>query len=119
IIKHNDHPENCRLSTFEKVYNPDGTEASDNHHLAKVITCDLHTYDGAQYPDLETIDGLGNVVNLEGEYGLIKWISNVYSDNTGNFSEGEAAEGIPVKIAGFFKNIFLHIVHLFQSMLGL
>lgn len=119
ICEFNDHPENCRLSSFGTVYNPDGTKSSDNHHLAGVITYDLHMLDNSNFEDMTTVDGLGNTVNLNAPNGLIKWISSVHS----NFKAGQGSEGSSVspikKVVEIFRNIILQIVHIVQAILGL
>ena len=121
IKKYNHNVPNCRLSTFGTVYNPDGTKSSDNHHLAGVITYDLHTHNEENYPELETIDGNGNIVDLTPPNGLIKWISNTYSDYDGTPSDGdgEMFYSLFERIISSIRNFFFHIVHIIQVMLGL
>ncbi len=117
----NDHPENCRLSSFTEVYNPDGSSSSDNHHLAGVITYDLHTHDEGLYPSVETVDGLGNTVDLTSPNGLISWLSSIHSDFTGTAESDPPGiiETIFAHIKSFFSNILLFFVHIFQEILGL
>lgn len=121
ILRTNKNVANCRLSTFGTVYNPDGTKSSDNHHLASVITYDLHTHDEGSYPELETIDGNGNVVDLTSPNGLIKWISNTYSDYDGSPAEGmgEIDYTFFEKLFASIRNGVFHIVHIIQVILGL
>ena len=122
IVEYNDNPQNCRLSTFQKVYKPDGEPASDNHHLATVITYDLHTTDEGLYPELETIDGLGNVLDLTSPNGIITWISSIHSGNSGEASEGGTGNlkyNFLTKIANFLQNKLYYVVHLVQTALGL
>ena len=119
ICKYNDHPENCRLSTFGTVYNPDGSKSSDNHHLAGVITYDLHTLEDAPYPEMTTEDGLGNEVNTASPNGLIKWISSVHSDFAGVKESPEKNVNIFEYIIQIFRNFILEIVHIVQMILGL
>lgn len=119
ICRHNDHPENCRLSTFGTVYNPDGTKSSDNHHLANVITFDLHTLSDGPYPEMITEDGLGNEVDTTSPNGLIKWISTVHSDFTGKAESPERNVNIFEYIIQIFRNFLLQIVHIVQVILGL
>lgn len=119
ICKYNDHPENCRLSTFGTVYNPDGTKSSDNHHLANVITFDLHTLKDEPYPEMITEDGLGNEVDTASPNGLIKWISSVHSDFTGIAESPERNVNFFEEIIQFFRNGLLQVVHIVQVILGL
>lgn len=119
ICKYNDHPENCRLSSLGTVYNPDGTKSSDNHHLAKVITNDLHTLGEGLYPEMTTVDGSGNTVNLASPNGLIKWISSTHSDFDGNRQSQPKDVNFFVKIIEALRNFGLEIVHIVQVILGL
>ena len=121
VCKSNSNPENCRLSSFSEVTEPGGNSASDNHHLAKVVTYDLHMLDGGTYPNVTTENGKGEEVKLEGKEGLISWMNSVSSDFDG--TPGEASGNISVSfftyIVAFFRNIGLKIVNIFQRMLGL
>lgn len=121
IVETNDHPENCRLSSFSTVYNPDGKKSSDNHHLANVITYDLHTHDEGIYPDVETVDGLGNVVDLTSPNGLISWISSIHSDYDGTPASGTGEFFMTIfsHIIHFLRNGMLFGVHIIQEILGL
>ncbi|MCQ2479246.1 MAG: prolyl oligopeptidase family serine peptidase [Clostridia bacterium] len=119
ICKYNDNPENCRLSTFGKVYKPDGKRSSDNHHLASVITYDLHTLNDEPYPEMTTQNGLGEDVDLAVPEGLISWISSVHSDFTGESTSPKKPANILEIIVQFFRNIILELVHIFQFILGL
>lgn len=119
IKRYNDNPANCRLSTIGTVYNPDGKKSSDNHHLANVITYDLHTMDNGLYPNMETVDGLGNTVNMKAPNGLIKWISSVHSDFTGNQESASNHVNIFEKVIEIFRNMMLEVVHVVQMILGL
>lgn len=117
----NENKGNCRLSTFSSVTNPDGGLSSDNHHLAGVITYDLHTLSDGKYPYLETVDGNGNTVDLTPPAGLIKWISNTYSnyDGTPSTEKTSIIEGIINFFVSAGRNFMLFFVHIFQEILGL
>ena len=121
VCKSNSNPEKCRLSSFSAVTEPAGNSASDNHHLAKVVTYDLHMLDGSTYPDVVTENGLGKEVKLEGSEGLISWMNSVSSDFDG--TPGEESGNISVNffthILAFFRNLGLKVVNIFQRLLGL
>ena len=119
ICKYNDHPENCRLSSLGTVYNPDGSKSSDNHHLAKVITFDMHTLNGGLYPEMTTVNGAGKTVDLTSPKGLIKWISAIHSDFDGNRESDSVRVNPFIKVIEAFRNIGLEIVHIVQVILGL
>lgn len=119
VCRTNAHPENCRLSSFGTVYLPNGSRSSDNHHLAGVITYDLHTLSDGLYPEMTTENGLGQTVDLTAPNGLIRWISTVRSDFTGVAESSASSVNIVTKIVEAIRNFFLEIVHLVQMLLGL
>ncbi len=121
VCKNNSNPENCRLSAFTSVKEPAGNSASDNHHLAKTVTFDLHMLDGSTYPNVSHEDGNGNSITLEGSEGMISWINGVSSDYNGE--AGNDSGNINVNgFTNFFdaiRNFFLKIVNMFQRLFGL
>lgn len=121
VKKYNAHPENCRLTSIENVVEPAGNSASDNHHMAKVITYDFHMLDGSAYPDAVTVDGNGETVSLESPNGIIYWMNSVSSDYDG---EPGVDTSNPVMdfieyILNIFRNLGLKVVNIFQRLLGL
>lgn len=121
VLKHNSQPQNCRLSSFENVVEPAGGSASDNHHMAKVVTYDLHMLDGSTYPNVTTIDGNGLKVNLISPNGMISWMNGLSSDFDGITSEGTGNIDVSIfdSIFGIFRNFILKIVNIIQKILGL
>lgn len=121
VCEYNKHPENCRLSAFSKVIEPAGGAASDNHHLAKVVTYDLHMLDGSTYPNVTTKDGNGNTLDLSGNNGMISWMNAVTSDYVGNAGSGSGnvnVNGITYAL-NIVRNFLLKIVNIFQRIFGL
>ncbi len=120
VCEYNAHPENCRLSSFSNVTEPAGNSASDNHHMAKVVTYDMHMLDGSTYPDVTHEDGNGNELSLVSPNGMIQWMNSVSSDFDGN---GEIADdfevSLPAEILNYIRNLILKIVNIFQRILGL
>lgn len=121
VVKHNSHPENCRLSSFENVVEPAGASASDNHHMAKVVTYDFHMLDGSTYPNVTTKDGNGNTVSLVSPNGMIKWMNSLSSSYEGNAADGSGNVNVSVfdSIFGVFRNFVLKLVNIVQRILGL
>ncbi len=121
VIKHNNNPQNCRLSSFDNVVEPAGASASDNHHMAKVVTYDLHMLDGSTYPNVTTINGSGLKVNLISPNGMIEWMNGLSSSFEGDASEGTGNVNVSIfdTFIGFFRNFILKIVNIFQRILGL
>ena len=121
VCANNNDPASCRLTTLGNVKEPAGSGASDNHHMAKVVTFDLHMMDGSKYYDSETKDGKGNVLNLTSPNGMISWMNSVSSSYGGE--EGDGSGNINVSgLTNFFdviRNFFLKIVNIFQRLFGL
>ncbi len=121
ICKYNNAPENCRFSTFASVKEPSGASASDNHHMAKVITFDLHMLDGSAYPNVTHTDGNGNSIELNSPDGMISWMNTLQSDYQGEQGSGSGNTNVS-GITDFFnaiRNFFLKIVNIFQRLFGL
>lgn len=121
VLKNNNKPANCRLSSFENVVEPAGASASDNHHMAKVVTYDFHMLDGSTYPNVRTIDGNKKEVKLVSPNGMISWMNDLESNFNGEASEGTGNTNVsPLdSFLGIFRNFFLKIVNIFQRILGL
>ncbi len=121
VKAYNSNPANCRLSSLTNVIEPSGNSASDNHHLAKVITYDFHMLDGSTYPNVTTVDGNGNTVNLESPNGLIYWMNSVSSSFDGKAGTGTGKQTITIidDIINFLRNYVLKVVNIFQRLLGL
>lgn len=121
VIKHNAQPQKCRLSTFTDVVEPAGASASDNHHMAKVVTYDMHMLDGSTYPNVTTIDGNGLKVNLISPEGMISWMNSLESEFDGNEADGTGNVDVNIfdSIFGVFRNLILKLVNIVQRILGL
>lgn len=121
VVKYNAHPENCRLSSFDKVTEPAGNSASDNHHMAKVVTYDFHMLDGSTYPNVTTVNGNGQKVSLVSPNGIISWMNSLSSEFDGSAGDGSGNVNVSVfdTIFGVIRNFFLKIVNIFQRILGL
>ena len=121
VCSYNSNPASCRLSSLDNVVEPAGNSASDNHHLAKVITYDFHMLDGSTYPNTVTVDGNGNTLNLESPNGIIYWMNSVSSsyDGTPGNGTGKMTVTFINDIINFFRNYVLKVVNIFQRLLGL
>ena len=121
VCKYNKHPENCRLTSISSVVEPAGSSASDNHHMAKVVTYDLHMLDGSTYPNATTKDGRGNTVNLNSPNGLIHWMNGIVSAYEGAAGDGSGNTNVNIltQALSLIRNFFLKIVNIFQRIFGL
>lgn len=54
ICKYNANAANCRLSSYSKVVNPDGSRGDSNHRLYTTLMYDLYMEDGSVYPNVKT-----------------------------------------------------------------
>ena len=121
VCDNNNNPEKCRLTSFSTVREPDGGKASDNHHMAKTVTFDMHMLDGSAYSDVAHVNGLGEEITLESPDGMIYWmnsISSAYGGESGDGS-GNISVNIFTNIGDAIRNFFLKIVNLFQRLFGL
>lgn len=121
VCKYNQHPENCRLTSLTNVVEPAGGSASDNHHMAKVVTYDLHMLNGSTYPNATTIDGNGNTISLVSPNGMIKWMNGIRSAYGGSSGSGSGNVNVNVitDMLNMIRNLFLKIVNIFQRLFGL
>ncbi len=121
VCAYNKHPENCRLTSLGSVVEPAGSSASDNHHMAKVVTYDLHMLDGSTYPNATTVDGNGNTLSLVSPNGLIYWMNSVSSSYGGDEGDGSGNVNVNVltQALSVIRNFFLKIVNIFQRLFGL
>lgn len=121
VCKYNNNLADCRFSSFTNVTEPDGSKASDNHHMAKVITYDFHKFDGSTYPNVTHVDGNGNSITLNSPNGIIYWMNGLSSSYGGDSGSGTGNTNVSV-LDDFFnmiRNFFLKIVNLFQRLFGL
>ncbi len=121
VVKYNDNPAMCRLTSFSSVREPSGSGASDNHHMAKVVTYDLHMLDGSIYPDVTHESGTGESLTLKSPDGMIYWMNSLSSSYGGQKGEGSGninVNGI-TNVFDAIRNFFLKIVNLFQRLFGL
>lgn len=119
ICKYNSNPENCRLSRFGTVLNPDGSKGDSNHRLYTTISHDFFTLDGSPYPNVTTTDGNGETVSFEYSEGMISWMCGIHSsfDATpaGNRSEISSFDYIYISV----RNVVFKIANFFQKLVGL
>lgn len=118
ICKYNSNPENCRLSSFDTVRNPDGSKGDSNHRLYTTIMYDFFTVDGGVYPEVTTVNGNDETVKIENPNGIISWMCNTHSSFDGIASDDEASVSIIEYIFIPLRNLMLKIANLFQKMLG-
>ena len=118
VLQYNDNPSKCRLTTFTDVVDPSGAATAGNHHMATVVTYDLHTLKGGIYPNATTIDGNGNVITLKSPNGIISWL-NTLSSSFNGVSEGGTGNTTVTPLNGvlsIFRNLILKIVNIFQRI---
>lgn len=72
--------ENCRLSTLTDVREPDGSLAPSAHYSWIAVCNDMFSSTNGDYPDMTTVNGLGETVTLTYPDGMISWLSQFSSD---------------------------------------
>ncbi len=106
-------PEECRMSTFDKIYRPDGSLREDEVHNTWDPVCyDLFMNNGEQYLDMVTVDGNGNIIELEYPDGMIKWLSRQSLDNR-NYEEQE--QNMFQKILAVILNFIKKLMSIFSA----
>lgn len=118
ISKLNSNPENCRLSSFGTVINPDGTKADSNHRLYATISYDFLTVDGKPYPNVETTDGTGKIISFKNGEGIISWMSEIHSSFSADDSQNTTELGSLQLIIIRFRNIIMKMANVIQKLLG-
>ena len=118
ICEYNSNPENCRFSSFGKVVNPDGSKGDSSHRLYTTISYDLFMVDGSVYPNVTTINGNSEIVNLENSKGIISWMCNTHSSFDGTPSKKDTFIDTATAFLIPFRNIVFKIANLFQRLLG-
>lgn len=83
IIAANNTPELCRFSTLSSVRYPDGSKTSSAHHAWFAVNYDMFSIENGDYPDMSTVNGLGETVTLTHPNGMISWLSQFTSDYDG------------------------------------
>lgn len=130
IVATNNNPGLCRFSTLSSVRYPDGTKTSSAHHAWFAANYDMFSVDNGDYPDMSTVNGLGEDVVLTYPEGMISWLSQFTSDydgtpatdsgnipvdeNTSNLFSFDTIRNIINKIKAFFESI----LEMFRSFLG-
>ncbi len=117
ICEYNSNPANCRLSSFSKVVNPDGTKGDSNHRLFTTIMYDFFMEDGSVYKNVTTTNGKGETVTFEDAKGIIWWMQNTHSSFDGGVSD-DADVSIISYLFIPIRNAMLKIANLFQRLFG-
>ncbi len=88
IVAASNVPELCRFSTLTKVCFEDGSRTDSSHHSWFAVNHDMFSAENGDYPNLTTVNGLGEEIKLKYPDGMISWLSQHTSDYDGTASEG-------------------------------
>ncbi|MBQ8783479.1 MAG: prolyl oligopeptidase family serine peptidase [Clostridia bacterium] len=88
IVASSNVPEECRFSTLSTVRYPDGKRTSSSHHAWFAVNYDMFAIDNGAYPDMTTVNGLGEEVTLTYPKGMISWLTAHTSDFDGSAGIG-------------------------------
>lgn len=119
ICEYSSRPEDCRLSTFRTVLNPDGSKGDSNHRLYTTISYDFFTVNGSPYPNVKTTDGNGNIISFEFSEGMISWMSGVHSSFDASPAENRTNVSSLDYLYIHMRNIVFKVANFFQRMAGL
>ena len=107
--------EDCRFSTLTKVCYANGDKTASAHHAWFAVNYDMFSVENGDYPNMSTVNGLGEEVKLEYPDGMISWLSQFTSDydgtpieGMGNLEGGKNTDGMVYfeSIGDFFKVLF-------------
>lgn len=119
ICKYSARPEDCRLSKFGKVLNPDGSKGDSSHRLYTTISHDFFMLDNSPYPNVTTTDANGNTVNFEYSEGMISWMSDVHSSFDSTPAENRTVLTSFDYMSINIRNIVFKVANFFQRLAGL
>ncbi len=125
IITSSNNPADCRFSTLSTVRYPDGSRTTSSHHAWFSVNYDMFAIDNGDYPDMTTVNGLGEEVKLTYPDGMISWLDAHTSDydgakgiGTGNIKDGDNTDLLLTAetISFFFENLFETIRTAFENL---
>lgn len=127
IVENSNVASDCRLSTLNKVKYADGTNTSSGHHAWFAVNNDMFSAENGDYPEMSTVNGLGETVTLTYPEGMISWLSQFSSDFDG--TPAEDTGNIPVTeethnlfsidtIVEFFKTVMDFFRKIMDMMFG-
>ena len=126
IIAEHNNPELCRFSTLSTVRYPDGKKTVSSHHAWFSVNYDMFSTENGDYPDMSTVNGLGEKVVLTYPDGMISWLSQFTSDydgtpatDSGNITVDEKSAFEMIKfffdqVFDFFRNIMKWLTSFFK-----
>ncbi len=115
--------EDCRFSTLTKVCYANGEKTSSSHHAWFSVNYDMFSIENGDYPNMSTVNGLGEEVTLTYPDGMISWLSQFTSDfdgtpieGMGNLEGGKNTDGMLYfdSICDFFDALFNAIKMVFS-----
>lgn len=117
----NNRPADCRFSTLSPVRYPDGEKTSSAHHAWFAVNYDMFSVENGDYPDMTTVNGLGEDVKLTYPEGMIAWLSQFTSDFDGSAATDtgnrDTVARNPINlIVVFFNRILDFFRQLFEQM---
>ena len=114
----NNRPADCRFSTLSPVCYPDGTKTSSAHHAWFSVTFDMFSVDNGDYPNMSTVNGLGETVTLTYPDGMISWLSQFTSDYDGTPATNSGNMGTAIRNPiNAFVTFFNKIIDFFRSII--
>ena len=75
--------------------------------------------DNSPYPNVETTDGNGNVINFEFSQGMITWMSGIHSSFDASPAENRTDINAFEYMSISIRNIVFKVANFFQRLMGL
>ncbi len=123
VVQTTQVPEKCRLSTLEKVCEPDGSLAPTQHYSWEAVTNDMFSSTNGDYPYMKTVSATGEEIELTYPNGLISWLegfSSEYTAEDAGLSDTENGGSINLfaRLKGIFVAIYIFFRNLFRPITG-
>ncbi len=122
IVKNSNVASDCRFSTLNKVKYADGTNTSSAHHAWFAVNNDMFSAENGDYPEMSTVNGLGEAVVLTYPEGMISWLSQFSSDFDGTPATDSGNIPVTEKTHNLFSidtivEFFRTIINLFKKIM--
>lgn len=116
-------PESCRLSTLERVCEPDGSLAPTAHYSWEAVTNDMFSSTNGDYPYMKTVSATGESIQLTYPDGLISWLDRFSSEYTSEDASSsdlndEGSISFLARLKGAFMVIYIFFRNLFRPITG-
>ena len=116
----------CRFSTLSQVKYADGQKTESAHFAWFAVNNDMFSAENGDYPDMSTVNGLGENVILTFPNGMISWLSQFSSDfdgadatDSGNISVIKSNLFSIDTVVDFFRTVIDFFKNILNTLLSI